>query len=234
MEHVEKDDKPMLYLVFEYMDTDLKKYIDMHGRGPAGSPLQAKVVQVRSFPYQEWAMPLPTNGSFGIKIEKFEAAVKEIVDVVCIGLNKGNAGGIKGMYDACLQSFMYQLCTGLAHCHSHGVMHRCVSSAPSFDAFYPLAKSIVSDSHSFVPLRGPKSGCGLDINLFFTISCYKDKVLRGVLSPSHLRIDDLIFLYPSQRFETPKFVGGQRITTSENCRPWSRPCFHCSTEELHP
>ena len=22
------------------------------------------------------------------------------------------------------QSFMYQLCTGLAHCHGHGVMHR--------------------------------------------------------------------------------------------------------------
>ena len=68
MEHVEKDDKPMLYLVFEYMDTDLKKYIDMHGRGPAGSPLQAKVVQVRSFPFQGWAMPLPTNAILEIKI----------------------------------------------------------------------------------------------------------------------------------------------------------------------
>ena len=55
----------MLYLVFEYMDTDLKKYIDMHGRGPAGSPLQAKVVQVRSFPFQGWAMPLPTTAIFG-------------------------------------------------------------------------------------------------------------------------------------------------------------------------
>jgi hypothetical protein len=63
--------------------------------------------------------------------------------------------------------------------------------------------------------------------------CFKDKVVRGVPSPSHLRIDDLIFLYPSQRFETSKFVGGQRITTFENCRPWSRSCFHCSTEELH-
>ncbi len=46
MEHVEKNDKPMLYLVFEYMDTDLKKYIDLHGRGRTGSPLEAKVIQV--------------------------------------------------------------------------------------------------------------------------------------------------------------------------------------------
>lgn len=69
MEHVEKDDKPMLYLVFEYMDTDLKKYIDMHGRGPAGSPLQAKVVQVRSLllSSQGWAMPLPTNAILEMK-----------------------------------------------------------------------------------------------------------------------------------------------------------------------
>ncbi|KAG0615528.1 hypothetical protein M758_5G048800 [Ceratodon purpureus] len=66
VEHVEKNKKPMLYLVFEYMDTDLKKYIDLHGRGPSGKPLPVKVVQ----------------------------------------------------------SFMYQLCTGLAHCHGHGVMHR--------------------------------------------------------------------------------------------------------------
>jgi hypothetical protein len=43
---VEKNDKPMLYLVFEYMDTDLKKYIDLHGRGRTGSPLEAKVIQV--------------------------------------------------------------------------------------------------------------------------------------------------------------------------------------------
>jgi hypothetical protein len=46
VEHVEKNDKPMLYLVFEYMDTDLKKYMDSHGRGPSGKPLPPKVVQV--------------------------------------------------------------------------------------------------------------------------------------------------------------------------------------------
>eukprot|EP00249_Psilotum_nudum_P032225 c47492_g1_i1 orf=178-1095(-) len=68
VEHVDKKGKPLLYLVFEYMDTDLKKYIDLHGRGhgQARIPLSPKLVQ----------------------------------------------------------SFMYQLCKGVAHCHSHGVMHR--------------------------------------------------------------------------------------------------------------
>ena len=28
MEHVDEQDKPILYLVFEYLDTDLKKYMD--------------------------------------------------------------------------------------------------------------------------------------------------------------------------------------------------------------
>ena len=47
MEHVEKNEKPMLYLVFEYMDTDLKKYIDLqNGRGASGKPLPLKLVQV--------------------------------------------------------------------------------------------------------------------------------------------------------------------------------------------
>ena len=49
--------------MFEFCDTDLKKYMDLTGRGPA-NPLPHKVVQ----------------------------------------------------------SFMYQLCKGLAHLHSHGVI----------------------------------------------------------------------------------------------------------------
>jgi cyclin-dependent kinase len=65
VEHIDKKGKPLLYLVFEYLDTDLKKYIDSHGRGNKN--------------------PLPTS---------------------------------------IIKSFMYQLCKGVAHCHSHGVMHR--------------------------------------------------------------------------------------------------------------
>ncbi|GAQ88141.1 cyclin-dependent kinase [Klebsormidium nitens] len=65
VEHIDENDKPMLYLVFEYLDTDLKKFMDLNGRGPE--------------------KPLPS---------------------------------------ALIKRFMYQLCKGVAHCHSHGVMHR--------------------------------------------------------------------------------------------------------------
>ncbi|GMP86211.1 hypothetical protein CsSME_00039073 [Camellia sinensis var. sinensis] len=67
VEHVDnKHGKPLLYLVFEYLDTDLKKFIDSHRKGP-----------------DPRALPL-----------------------------------------SLIQSFLYQLCTGVAHCHSHGVLHR--------------------------------------------------------------------------------------------------------------
>ncbi|PKA51836.1 Cyclin-dependent kinase B1-1 [Apostasia shenzhenica] len=62
----DKNGKMILYLVFEYLDTDLKKYIDSYKRGPNPRPLPPQTIQ----------------------------------------------------------SFMYQLCKGLAHCHSHAVMHR--------------------------------------------------------------------------------------------------------------
>ncbi|WVY90378.1 hypothetical protein V8G54_035892 [Vigna mungo] len=58
--------KPILYLVFEYLDTDLKKFIDSHRKGPNPRPLPPQLVQ----------------------------------------------------------SFLFQLCKGVAHCHSHGVLHR--------------------------------------------------------------------------------------------------------------
>lgn len=58
--------KPLLYLVFEYLDTDLKKFIDSHRKGPNPRPLPPSLIQ----------------------------------------------------------SFLFQLCKGVAHCHSHGVLHR--------------------------------------------------------------------------------------------------------------
>ncbi|KAL0450868.1 UNVERIFIED_CONTAM: Cell division control protein 2C [Sesamum latifolium] len=67
VEHVDnKNGKPLLYLVFEYLDTDLKKFIDSHRKGPNPRPLAPQLIQ----------------------------------------------------------SFLYQLCKGVAHCHSHGVLHR--------------------------------------------------------------------------------------------------------------
>ncbi|KAF5747695.1 cyclin-dependent kinase B1-2 [Tripterygium wilfordii] len=58
--------KSNLYLVFEYLDTDLKKFIDSHRKGANPRPLPPSLIQ----------------------------------------------------------SFLYQLCKGVAHCHSHGVLHR--------------------------------------------------------------------------------------------------------------
>ncbi|KAK7266409.1 hypothetical protein RIF29_19053 [Crotalaria pallida] len=58
--------KPLLYLVFEYLDTDLKKFIDSHRKGPNPRPLPPSLIQ----------------------------------------------------------SFLFQLCKGVSHCHSHGVLHR--------------------------------------------------------------------------------------------------------------
>ncbi|XP_010529478.1 PREDICTED: cyclin-dependent kinase B1-2 [Tarenaya hassleriana] len=58
--------KSNLYLVFEYLDTDLKKFIDSHRKGQNPRPLDPSLIQ----------------------------------------------------------RFMFQLCKGVAHCHSHGVLHR--------------------------------------------------------------------------------------------------------------
>lgn len=49
VEHVEENGKAMLYLVFEYLDTDLKRFMDLTGRGPS-FPLPKSSVQ--NFMYQ--------------------------------------------------------------------------------------------------------------------------------------------------------------------------------------
>ncbi|EFJ32755.1 hypothetical protein SELMODRAFT_230893 [Selaginella moellendorffii] len=66
VEHIDKGGKPLLYLVFEYLDTDLKKYMDFTNR----------------------------RKPFGM--DHFRT----------------------------IKHLMYQLCKGVSHCHSHGVMHR--------------------------------------------------------------------------------------------------------------
>ncbi|KAH8505824.1 hypothetical protein Peur_044864 [Populus x canadensis] len=64
--HNSNNNKSNLYLVFEYLDTDLKKFIDSHRKGANPRPLSPSLIQ----------------------------------------------------------SFLFQLCKGVAHCHSHGVLHR--------------------------------------------------------------------------------------------------------------
>lgn len=49
VEHLEENGKPCLYLVFEFLSTDLKKWMDRNGKGPA-HPLDPQIV--KSFMYQ--------------------------------------------------------------------------------------------------------------------------------------------------------------------------------------
>ncbi|MEW5311514.1 MAG: hypothetical protein WDW38_003223 [Sanguina aurantia] len=44
VEHTEENNKPCLYLVFEYLSTDLKKWMDKTGKGPS-NPLGKQVVK---------------------------------------------------------------------------------------------------------------------------------------------------------------------------------------------
>ncbi|GAA0142917.1 non-receptor serine/threonine protein kinase [Lithospermum erythrorhizon] len=51
VEHMEnKSGKPLLYLVFEYLDTDLKKFIDEYRKGPNAKPLDPQLI--RNFLFQ--------------------------------------------------------------------------------------------------------------------------------------------------------------------------------------
>ena len=45
VEQVEENGKPVLYLVFEYLDTDLKKYMDLTGKGPNATPVPMDIVK---------------------------------------------------------------------------------------------------------------------------------------------------------------------------------------------
>lgn len=49
VEHVEENGKPVLYLVFEYLTTDLKKYMDRLGRGPQ---FPMKRTEIKQLMYQ--------------------------------------------------------------------------------------------------------------------------------------------------------------------------------------
>jgi len=48
VEQAAKNGKPILYLVFEFLDTDLKKYLDVYRRGPNPRPLPPHLVKVNN------------------------------------------------------------------------------------------------------------------------------------------------------------------------------------------
>jgi hypothetical protein len=47
VEQANKNGKPVLYLVFEFLDTDLKKFMDVYRRGPNARPLPTDLVKVK-------------------------------------------------------------------------------------------------------------------------------------------------------------------------------------------
>jgi cyclin-dependent kinase len=57
--------KAMLYLVFEFLDTDLKKFVDGFRKGPSPRPLPTEVVKV-SFFFTYRSCPSVTETSFSI------------------------------------------------------------------------------------------------------------------------------------------------------------------------
>ena len=46
VEQATKNGKPVLYLVFEFLDTDLKKFLDAYRRGPNARPLPTHLIKV--------------------------------------------------------------------------------------------------------------------------------------------------------------------------------------------
>eukprot|EP00253_Pinus_taeda_P004976 PITA_04976 len=52
VEHVVSDGTPLLYLVFEYLDTDLKKFIDCNQYSANGGSLPPKLIQIATLWYR--------------------------------------------------------------------------------------------------------------------------------------------------------------------------------------
>lgn len=152
VQHVEENKKPVLYLVsgplhpkshlclrcrscsgldeervycalqvFEYLSTDLKKFMDRNGKGP-NYPLNPKLIKVyyAALLFEQEADAnhdsinvLPRYRSCGRCMHVIEPG-RDRCDITDLPLHL-------------LQSFMYQMIKGVAHCHKHGVMHRWVA-----------------------------------------------------------------------------------------------------------
>jgi cyclin-dependent kinase len=95
---VNKEGQTILYLVFEYMDTDLKKFIRGHRSNREKIP--AATVKVHGF-----LIPGPSS-SFSTLRRAHQVFVR--MRYPCL----------------CSQILMYQLCKGVAFVHGRGVLHR--------------------------------------------------------------------------------------------------------------
>lgn len=103
---VNKDGQTILYLVFEYMDTDLKKFIRGHRANHEKIPALTVKVMSRLLRIS-LSSSSPTPCMRGVCVNALAVA------------NPMMDGGL-----ACSQILMYQLCKGVAFVHGRGVLHR--------------------------------------------------------------------------------------------------------------
>uniref|UniRef100_A0A453KSU4 Uncharacterized protein n=1 Tax=Aegilops tauschii subsp. strangulata TaxID=200361 RepID=A0A453KSU4_AEGTS len=69
--------KPVLYLVFEFLDTDLKKFVDAYCRGPAPKPLPTQVVKALELFTEEGTRP----SSCLVVVSSFDSFVQQRGDL---------------------------------------------------------------------------------------------------------------------------------------------------------
>ncbi|KAK1312749.1 Cyclin-dependent kinase B1-1 [Acorus calamus] len=144
-----KNEKPSLYMMFEFLDMDLKKFIDSNP-----TPLQPNLIQ--SFMYQlckgvaHWHKFVMFHRDLNPQNLLVDTE-KRILKIADLGLGTP----FPDIFDnVSYESFMYQLCMGVAHCHSLDVLHRDLKPE---NLIVDTKKGIlkVADFHikmSFIPL----------------------------------------------------------------------------------
>jgi cyclin-dependent kinase len=105
---VNKEGQTILYLVFEYMDTDLKKFI--RGYRANHEKIPAQTVKV-NFPFPVSSIPLQWHNQTLCTTRCLCGCVTRVCLTQLMALVR-------------LQILMYQLCKGVGFVHGRGVLHR--------------------------------------------------------------------------------------------------------------
>ena len=92
VEHLEENNKPCLYLVFEYLTTDLKKYMDRNGKGPA-HPLDTALIKSIMYQLLKGTAHMHRNGTMhrdlkpqNLLVDDFKA--HPLIKVADLGLGR--------------------------------------------------------------------------------------------------------------------------------------------------
>lgn len=108
-----------LYLVFEFLDLDLKRYMDTIGDKDGLGPNMVKVRT--SFPAAYDLLPLSASAlgaGWGLLLRATPPAVVSLFSDAC------SPTPCCGLPLTSTQKFCYQLIKGLYYCHAHRVLHR--------------------------------------------------------------------------------------------------------------